>query len=87
VVFSDGLTTDRALEVQDYAGTRVRAAYGIGTHFTNDFANSPALNIVIKLHSINGRSVAKLSDEPTKASGDESAVREARRAVGFETSV
>ena len=50
------------------------AAFGIGTFFTNDFKSlsskgkekSKALNIVIKLASINGLPCVKISDELTK---------------------
>ena len=50
------------------------AAFGIGTFFTNDFKSlsskgkekSKALNIVIKLASINGLPCVKISDDLTK---------------------
>ena len=52
------------------------AAFGIGTFFTNDFKSlssqgkekSKALNIVIKLASINGLPCVKISDDLTKVS-------------------
>lgn len=50
---------------------------GIGTHLTNDFHRrsdpsepSKALNIVLKLNSINGQYAVKISDELTKNTGD-----------------
>jgi len=48
---------------------RFKSIYGIGTHFTNDVIGSKALNIVIKLASINGKSVFKLTDAKDKACG------------------
>ncbi|KAI8810765.1 Quinolinate phosphoribosyl transferase [Cladochytrium replicatum] len=54
------------------------AMFGIGTHLTNDFEGSPALNIVIKLSSIavNGvqKPLAKLSDDRGKHQGDSATV-------------
>lgn len=48
--------------------------FGIGTNFTNDFLKksshgkekSKALNMVIKLSSVDGKPCVKLSDEPHK---------------------
>jgi nicotinate phosphoribosyltransferase len=78
ITFSDGLSARKAVEIRAYVGNRIKAVFGIGTHFTNDFAASPALNMVIKLFAVNGTPVVKLSDSPTKASGDPDAVRVAR---------
>ena len=52
------------------------AAFGIGTFFTNDFKSlssggkekSKALNIVIKIASINDLPCVKISDDLTKVS-------------------
>ncbi len=78
-VFSDGLTVGRAIRIKTYAADMIRPVFGIGTHFSNDFDRSPALNMVIKLYSVNETAVVKLSDSPDKASGD----REAVRVVGW----
>ena len=74
VVFSDGLDVDKAIAVQRYTEDKLQPLFGIGTHFTNDFNGSRALNIVIKLHSMNGKPVVKISDIEGKASGDPNAV-------------
>lgn len=69
VVFSDNLTTERVLEIQKQVNDRFIALYGIGTNFTNDVEGSPSLNMVIKMSSINGSPVYKLTDSTLKASG------------------
>lgn len=69
VVFSDSLTVERVLEIHKRVGGRFIPLYGIGTNLTNDVEGSPALNIVIKMASIDGRPVYKLSDSQLKAVG------------------
>lgn len=89
IIFSDGLDVDEALRIQlyfdgitdlgegrrSYGVKKIKVAFGIGTHFTNDFESSPALNMVIKLWSCNEVPVVKLSDTPGKEIGDPDAVR------------
>jgi len=65
LVFSDGLTIPKALELYDHFADRVPCGFGIGTNLTNDVGLEP-LNIVMKLVECNGQSVAKLSDAPGK---------------------
>lgn len=55
----------------------ILAGFGVGTHLTNDFGcasdtsrKSRALNMVLKLDSINGHPTVKISDELTKNTGD-----------------
>lgn len=81
LVFSDSLTVDKAIEIEQYVDGTAQTAYGIGTHFTNDFGVSLALNMVIKLFAINGTPVAKISDNTDKASGDDEAVAAALAAI------
>lgn len=66
LLFSDSLDFDRAQALYDYFKDRVRVSFGIGTFCANDTKVEP-LNIVIKLQTVNGRAVAKLSDSPGKA--------------------
>jgi len=76
IVFSDSLNVDKAIDITNYCRGKIRSSCGIGTHFSNDFPGmSPALNIVIKLASLNGIPVVKLSDTPSKAIGDKDAIR------------
>ena len=66
LLFSDSLDFNRAQELYDYFKDRTKVSFGIGTFCSNDTCES-ALNIVIKLQYVNGRPVAKLSDDPSKA--------------------
>ena len=68
VCFSDCLTVNKALEINRSVREAIQCLFGIGTHFTNDFKDSPPLNIVIKLNKINGQPIIKLSDDPAKNS-------------------
>lgn len=65
LVFSDGLDFKKAFELHKVFKDRIQVAFGIGTKLTCDMG-VPALNIVMKAISINGRPVAKLSDSPGK---------------------
>ncbi len=66
LLFSDSLDFDRAQALYDYFRGRAKVSFGIGTFCSNDTCEKP-LNIVIKLQTVNGRAVAKLSDTPGKA--------------------
>jgi len=66
LVFSDGLTFPKMLEIYRYFRGRARISFGIGTNLMNDVGNVP-LDIVIKMVAANGKPVAKISDEPGKS--------------------
>ena len=66
LLFSDSLNFDKAQAIYEYFKDRCKVSFGIGTFITNDTCEEP-LNIVIKLQYVNGRPVAKLSDNPEKA--------------------
>ena len=66
LLFSDGLDFDKAQELHDYFKNKTKVSFGIGTFCSNDTCEK-ALNIVIKLQFVNGRPVAKLSDNPEKS--------------------
>lgn len=65
LVFSDGLTVSKALDLFAHVAGRARTGFGIGTSLTNDLGPD-ALNIVIKVMRVNGQAVAKISDAPGK---------------------
>lgn len=52
VVFSNALNTDSAIELHRKAKDVCQPSFGIGTHFTNDFAGVKPMNIVIKLLAV-----------------------------------
>ena len=69
LIFSDGLTVPRTIELYRQFQGRCLLAFGIGTNLTNDMGDPPAhvpLQIVIKMVRCNGQPVAKLSDTPSK---------------------
>jgi nicotinate phosphoribosyltransferase len=65
LIFSDGLTVPRTIELYQRFRGRCQLAFGIGTNLTNDLGYDP-LQIVIKMVQCNGQPVAKLSDTPSK---------------------
>ena len=65
LIFSDGLTVPRTIELFKQFQGRCQLAFGIGTNLTNDLGYEP-LQIVIKMIRCNGQPVAKLSDTPSK---------------------
>ncbi len=69
LIFSDGLTVPRTIELYQQFRGRCGLAFGIGTNLTNDLGDPPThvpLQIVIKMTRCNGQPVAKLSDTPSK---------------------
>jgi nicotinate phosphoribosyltransferase len=69
LIFSDGLTVPRTIELYRRFAGRCQLAFGIGTNLTNDLGDPPnhvPLQIVIKMVKCNGQPVAKLSDTPSK---------------------
>ena len=83
LLFSDSLTFDKAQALHDHFHDRVKVSFGIGTFVSNDTCEK-ALNIVIKLQTVNGNPVAKLSDTPGKAMcRDENYLEYLKRSVDF----
>lgn len=71
-VYSDTLTIDSMLALwRRYEGNPWKTSYLIGTFLTNNVPGHKALSQVIKLAAVNGQPVAKISDEPAKATCDD----------------
>ncbi|KAK2463479.1 hypothetical protein APHAL10511_004565 [Amanita phalloides] len=88
IVYSDAMNVDKVLRLKtqcDQLGLKV--SFGIGTFFTNDFrtvssgytSKSTALNIVIKLSSVDNLPCVKISDDLTKNTGDKDVVEKVKR--------
>lgn len=78
IIYSDGISSlERLKKIHNYASGKVRDAYGIGTWLTNDCGTAP-LNIVIKMIGVRNDDewipTIKLSDSPSKYTGDEKMV-------------
>lgn len=67
LLFSDSLDFDKALKIFEAFSSKTNVAFGIGTYLMNDFKPIfDPLNIVMKVQSVNGKPVAKLSDDDGK---------------------
>ncbi|KAJ7494570.1 nicotinate phosphoribosyltransferase [Mycena galericulata] len=82
IIYSDALNIDKALRLKHQADELgLNVSFGIGTFFTNDFKKtgteetSKALNMVIKLASVDDRPCVKISDDLTKNTGDADTVQ------------
>ena len=85
IVFSDALNAEAAIKLKKYCEDKINCSFGIGTNLTNNFdffRESPPLNMVIKLHSIDGIPVVKLSDSLEKETGEKDALRVANYIIG-----
>jgi nicotinate phosphoribosyltransferase len=91
LIFSDGMDVDSIETVHRHFHGRVRTSFGWGTNLTNDFrgcdpegADLDPISLVCKVTSANGHAAVKLSDNPTKATGDPAEVARYLRIFGEE---
>ncbi|MEL6169538.1 MAG: nicotinate phosphoribosyltransferase [Pseudomonadota bacterium] len=88
VIFSDGLDTDKIVELHTQFSGRVRASFGWGTLLTNDFRGLvdgdrlAPFSLVCKAVAADGRPTVKLSDNPRKAMGPEAEIARYKRVFG-----
>lgn len=66
LVFSDGLDFTRAVQIYKHFKGRIQTSFGIGTWLMADFEVNKPLNVVMKMVSLGGQPVAKISDSPGK---------------------
>ncbi|KAF9223572.1 nicotinate phosphoribosyltransferase [Gyrodon lividus] len=92
IIYSDALTLEKALKLKkqcDEIG--FKCSFGIGTFLTNDFKTkssrytekSRALNMVIKLAQVDEKECVKISDDPTKNTGDKAMIECVKRLYGL----
>jgi len=65
-VFSDGLTPEKAIDINIAFSDQINCVFGIGTNLTNDNGVYEPMQIVIKMTKCNERPVAKIPDSPGK---------------------
>lgn len=88
VIFSDGLDTDKIIELHQQFAGRVRTSFGWGTLLTNDFRGLvpndtlAPFSLVCKAVGANGRATVKLSDNPNKAMGPADEIARYKRVFG-----
>lgn len=66
LVFSDGLTLEKSLEIFRHFRGRAKTSFGIGTSLSCDIEGVKPMNMVLKMTSCEGQPTAKLSDSPGK---------------------
>jgi nicotinate phosphoribosyltransferase len=66
LVFSDGLSFPLAVGLNIFFKDKINVSFGIGTNLTNDIPGVTPLQIVMKIVEVNGKPVAKISDNPAK---------------------
>ncbi|KAG2071784.1 nicotinate phosphoribosyltransferase [Suillus decipiens] len=95
IIFGDALDFEKAKELNEQCQLLgFKCSFGIGTWLTNDFKKkstgyeeqSKALNIVIKLGSIDGKECVKISDETTKNTGIPEVVAKVKEAYQISVS-
>ncbi|RDB31038.1 putative nicotinate phosphoribosyltransferase [Hypsizygus marmoreus] len=94
LVYSDALNVDKVVRLQKQADELglAKVSFGIGTHLTNDFKTassggtekSKALNMVIKLASVDGKPCVKISDDLTKNMGDKATIEHIKHVYHLE---
>jgi len=83
IIFSDGLDIPEVIRIYKEFTGLIGISFGVGTNLTND-VGVEALNIVIKLLTLNDTPLVKLSDNPGKTMGDAKMVDKVRIAYGVE---
>ena len=92
LIFSDGMDVDSIEATYRHFHGRVRMSFGWGTNLTNDFRHCAPfpgddldpISLVCKVVEANGRPAVKLSDNPSKATGDADEIARYLRVFGGE---
>lgn len=89
IIFSDSLDIHQAIAIHTQCNGKIRDAYGIGTHLTNDVGPTP-LNMVIKLSQCRvgpetaWQQTVKLSDDRGKQTGNKQALKVCMKQLNIE---
>lgn len=76
IIFSNGLTIDKAIDIHEFCKGKIKDSYGIGTYLTCDVKDSKPMNIVVKLTKMrlteyrDWNECVKLSCDKGKTLGD-----------------
>ncbi len=88
IIFSDGLNTEKAIEIAKHCKGRIGASFGIGTNFSNDVGEHiKPMNIVMKLWKCKmtekdrWHPCVKLSDVAGKHTGEPEEIELAQRTL------
>lgn len=84
IFFSDGLTAEKMLRINDYFKDATNTLFGWGTNFSNDTGQVKPVSIVMKLVRAAGNPAVKLSDNLAKAIGDKEAVDRNKKLYGYD---
>jgi nicotinate phosphoribosyltransferase len=90
IIFSDALTPEKVERIRAFCQGRIGMAFGIGTNVTNDIGVAP-MNMVIKMVEARPEGqgwlpVVKLSDVPTKNTGDPEMIALAKKVLSMGSS-
>lgn len=82
IIFSDGLDIEISTQIKEYCVGKIKSAFGIGTHLTNDLGVKP-LNMVIKISEVlfndDWIPAVKLSDNKGKNTGNKDEVESCKK--------
>ncbi len=88
IIFSDGLDTQKIIDLHQIFAGRAKLAFGWGTLLTNDFRGLAPddglepFSLVCKAIEANGNATVKLSDNPRKAMGPQDQIDRYKRVFG-----
>jgi nicotinate phosphoribosyltransferase len=83
LLFSDGLTAEKAVALYKMFEGQINTSFGIGTNLTHDVGFVKPLPLVMKLVEAAGNSAVKLSNNLSKAIGDPEEIEEIKRIFGY----
>ena len=84
ILFSDGLTVPKMIELYQHFSQYVKVGFGIGTNLSSDLGGRN-LSIVIKAVEANSRGLVKLSDNIEKCIGKSEDIERYKQLVGYES--